>query len=450
MGLFDWVGDVANTVGSFLSDPLGFRNIGKGLPQSFSLNHNINVNGKLDVNVNVSGQVDVDVTVHLPELVQAARMLRDGLTKFDLTGGALQQAVNSYSESNRQRQMLLELADLVRTGNAERMSDGYFFEVSLVNDSTKLATGALPGTRLYEVPTLCQCSVTLQFNTSPLLDKTIMSIGMTPSGAPVQTPPRQEFTFRLSSIRPTNTIHIAIDQFGSADYLKECRMQIRMVKKTKNWSYTLFEHIFDGSSGPSSIDANVYIGRLSASPKLDTAKSKRLVGTIQDLVHTLELPGIPAKISTVGELAAALVDFSATRAKNTRAITDLVADLDVPNQDAHDVRTPFYLVVQNMGPGPLSAMASVAGNSFLNASLLEAKDEVAVKIPIDADFSVLMATVTRTVQVDLQALGGKSTYYRCMIQSGVPWDTKTEFTSSDFIGPKRLTHDISVFDFLIS
>jgi len=163
VGIYDDLRKVETGVREFITDPLGFRNIGRNIPTTYTINHNVKADGKIDVSANVSLKVSADLTLKMPDLVLAASHIEQGLKEFDIFGGAFRQLIADIEDSYRKRLWLEEVKSVIQNGPCERLADEYFFEMSMVNDSTKQLRhdSAQPGYFVIERPALCRVGISL-------------------------------------------------------------------------------------------------------------------------------------------------------------------------------------------------------------------------------------------------------------------------------------------------
>src|SRR5438105_10496859 len=144
----DGISDVTGFFGNQLANVTGVKHIGEGfgkdfgenfgknIPTTFTLNHNVNVDGKIDVSVKVDVEVKVDVNVNLKDAIAAANVLRDGLVRFDVFGGLFRQLAGDYTVYQQALPLLREMQNVVLKGIQGDTTDRYLIQFSMVNDST--------------------------------------------------------------------------------------------------------------------------------------------------------------------------------------------------------------------------------------------------------------------------------------------------------------------------
>jgi len=257
------ISGIVRDVHDVIMDPLGLKSLGQNIPTSYSLQHNINLEGKIDATVNVKTNLDVDVGVdiNLKDLVTAATIFKDAISNFDIFGGLIRQHVNDISQTHTSMNLLHELRDIIAIGSTERKRDEYYFVVSLINDSTQYDTN---NKNLFITKHLCRCLLSIELNKQCLLDDIELQIKK--FEVPVTSPLRAEHQVVATNISKENLIKFTVKQHPSdikttsgdantpsadTNPLKNCRLQVRLIRETQYWKYTLIEWIFDGESGPS-------------------------------------------------------------------------------------------------------------------------------------------------------------------------------------------------------
>lgn len=432
------------SVGNIITDPLGFKNIGKNIPSSYSLMHNINVQGKIDSSVNVSGQIGVDINVNLKDAITAASILRDGLTQFDLFGGAFRQHVNDFSDSQKSRSLLQELHSIISNGTRERKSDEYFFDLCLVNDSSTISNEPLPNHFVTNEVAACLAGIVL--NGKPLIED--MDLTISKSANPSPAPPKIEYQVIASNIQTDNIIEFNVkkhpDDNAETNLLKNCRLQLRLLRETPNWKYTLAEWIFDGQSGPSNCKMNFVVEhpKLTACPH-PSSKTTELLLKMGDLIDAISLPNIPEEIRSAAGISASgspatvsslikdtLVNSFQSRLKQTEGIEKALRELEDEDPNTFDVRTPFVAAVSclrgdvtvriSSGSGNVNRFEAVEPEVYLSAG-----DEMAIRLPLYAGEKVSRDDILeQDVRFTIHSPSGSSGRCTVRVFSGFEWATE--------------------------
>ena len=459
MSFFSDIGDfitgIPKAIGGVISDIAGpalgriGENFGKNIPTSFTINHKINDGNRIEVGVKVEGNIDVaigvDVNVNLKDAIAAAQLLRDGLVRFDIFGGAIRQVTGDLVAVERTLPLLRELRNVVQNGVFEKQTDRYFFEVSFVNDSTTVNSDAVRGPLgHYEVQQDCACLFTITLNEQPIVTERELRIGKSTSLTP--EPSRLDLEIIATNVlrgNQPNTLELSAKPiFNNADGQKQllnCLLQVRLMRRTRHWKYTVVEWIFDGNSGQSNSRIRFVVAhpRLSSFPK-PSASASALADKITGLINELSLPSLtrpsdgsasPGNITTLVQNV--ILGSYRARIESARGLTEAFGALEDEDPNTFDVRTPFYAAISchfgSVGIRLSCDDLDAHGISFPvidNEVVLNAGDEVAFLLPLQAGPEVQQnPLLNRQVKFILTGgpNGGRAT---ATVYYGLEWATR--------------------------
>ncbi len=413
--------NAAGLVKERITDPLGMGNLGKNVPTSFSIYHNIDVSGKVNVSVNVQGSVDVNV--NLKDLIGAAAILRDALTNFDIFGGALRQLIGSFQQLSDIKTLLLELRNIVGATASDHKADYYYLELSLVNESTVLANNGLTNDmRLFQVQQDCACASAITINKKEIAEN--FEMGITASSAMTSSPVRVEEVLPLENLVADNELQMAVlapfadsDLEAARKLQSNAKLQIKLIHATMHWKYTVAEYI---KSGHSSINSNVLLhfvdGRSRTACGAQSERSRQITGQIDKLLSALSVPNLP---SSPGEPVATITDLlQNTLMASYRARVSSADELELILRsseenargliDARELVTVAISCAKGEFNVTMSFTVQDGGKPteqtvFVDDTVLASGDELAVRLPLDIDL-VLQKNIEQNIQVKVEAI----------------------------------------------
>jgi hypothetical protein len=453
------IGGVLGTATGFLGNQLGNlfgptlgrigENFGKNIPTSFTINHKINDGNRIEVGVKVEGKIDVaigvDVNVNLKDAIAAAQLLRDGLVRFDIFGGAIRQVTGDLVAVERTLPLLRELRNVVQNGVFEKQTDRYLFEISFVNDSTTINTNPARGPiGHYEVPQDCSCLLSIILNGQPIVAERELRIPQSTSLTP--EPVRIDMEIIATNVLrgdAPNVLELSAKPiFNNPAGLQQLRgslLQVRLLRRTRHWKYTVVEWIFDGNSGQSDSTLRFVVAHpsLSSFPQ-PSARANALAERITDLLSELSLPSLtrpPDGGAAPNNITALVHDtiLGSYRARigTARALSEAFSELEDEDPNTFDVRTPFYGAVSchfgSVGIRLSCESVDANGTAFPvieNEVVINAGDEIAFLLPLQAGPEVQHdPLLNRRVRFILTGgpSGGRAT---ATVYYGLEWSTR--------------------------
>jgi hypothetical protein len=233
-----------------------------------------------------------------------------------------------------------------------------------------------------------------------------------------------------------NLLHLQIDALdnlpGSAQLLKNSLLQVRLLRHTGNWDYTVIEWICDGSTDSRSADCQFVVGSSDASaiPKTSanaTALADKL-GTVIDLLTVPSLTTVATgPLSSIAELLqTSFLGAYQQRTVAAKALTDALTDIQDENPNTFDLRTPFFVSISCSFGSVAPHISVVDPNNaatkvdVINNAVLAEGDELTVQIPLFVGLGVnAKAGVNRSCEIDFDnAEGGRATV---TIYYGMEW-----------------------------
>jgi len=448
------VGNIFKPLHDRLKDPLGLGNI----PQSFSLNHNINLNGKIDVSVNVKSDVNVDVKIDLSDAIAAASLIKDGLAQFDIFGGALRQIINNYEQALEERSLLHELQRIVKKGSSEQRDDEFYFEVSLINDSTiiKELNGVKQG---YQITRPCGLTFNILINNELIANETALVIEKEVEKITSESL-HLERLISATNIRNDNVVKLSAnyypylpDEATKQAWLKDCRLQIKLIRETQNWRYTVIEWIFDGNSGPSAVEARFLVNhpQWTATPSL-SQEAKSLEKKIEILSDELTFPKVDkvhdlietksndsfGRLSMAEWIHSTIIKTSESRIHASKELEELLNKLDTKDPNSFDVRVPFTAALScHKGSIKLKLESGFSAN---NSDVIDKEielnegDEIAIRVPFLAGQTVPRGSIlNQQIQFTISS-DEDGAYCTASVYAGFEW--ASEIVSTRSIRPK--------------
>lgn len=416
--------------GIFGNDPLGLENI----PSSYSLNHNINSKSELDITANINAKVDVDVD--LSDLVSAAALFRDGMIQFDIFGGALNKLLNINENLDNEKGMLKELSHVIEKGSSALKEDNYYFELSLVNDSTSFEQ------RSYIIQRSCGLSLSISVNNNEIIHNMGLSIKNN-VGSSSNEVTRIKKIIGFSKVDEFNKIKISADYFmgvlekDKAAWIKDCRLQVRLIRETPHWKYTVLEWIFDGNSGPSKMETNFFAGSSDFNPSpIKSKRSLELKEKIDGLIHEIyspklidekALPELPKETVMTDMVNTILSKRNNNINKKFEEIDDFLETFD--NRDgSYDVRTPIMASFScHKGPIKLkleSGTVSKNTNIIDREMILNEGDELTILVPLLAGSNVSRNQIKKQFIRYILKSEVENAYCTATVYAGFEWDNE--------------------------